>query len=492
MVNIKKITITFLLLLVISNIGFSQKKNSKETAKTINKIQTYLNDLEKVGFFGTVLVELNGEKVLSKGYGFRDINQKLPNTPNTIFDIGSITKQFTAAAILKLEMQGKLNTDDRISKYFSDVPADKSEITIHQILRHSAGLPSVVGGDYQKISQSEFVEKVMKAPLRFESGTKFSYSNVGYSLLAMIIEKVSGQSYEQFLYENLWKPSNMESTGYKRPGFDNNFIAIGYRDDKEWGKPIDKEWDKDAPYWHLKGNGGILSTAEDLYKWHTALMSDKILSKEAKEKYYHPKLRENETTNSYYAYGWDVSKTKRNTRSVWHNGANGVFYAEFFRYVDDGVTIVIMTNRSNAGLREAGGAISRIIFDPLFKPVIPIAENETNRAFTAEIIKTTLEKGYAAGTEIYKKRKRGVDLMEHLVNGKGYDLLSDKKISQSIDIFKLNVFAFPRSANAFDSLGEAYLEAGNKDLAIENYKKSLLLNPDNKNAEEVLKSLVNK
>jgi CubicO group peptidase (beta-lactamase class C family) len=484
MVNIKKITISFLLLLAIGNIGFAQSR--------VNKIEAYLTEMEKAGFFGTVLVEVNGKKVLSKGYGSRDINQKLKNTPNTIFDIGSITKQFTAAAILKLEMQSKLSTDDKISRYFSDVPADKSEITIHHLLRHSAGLPSVVGGDYEKITQSEFVEKVMKAPLRFESGAKFSYSNVGYSLLAMIVEKVSGQSYEQFLYENLWKPSNMESTGYKRPNFDNNFMAIGYRDDKEWGKPTDKEWDKDAPYWHLAGNGGILSTTEDLYKWHTALLSEKILSKEAKEKYYHPKLRADETTDSYYAYGWDVSKTKRNTRLIWHNGANGVFYAEFFRYADEAAAIVIMTNRSNPGLREAGRAISKIIFDPSFKPVIPIAENETNRAFTAEIIKTTVEKGFAAGTEIYKKRKRGVDLIEHLVNSKGYDLLSDKKLPESIDIFKLNVLAFPRSANAFDSLGEAYLEAGNKDLAIENYKKSLLLNPDNKNAEEVLKGLVKK
>jgi CubicO group peptidase (beta-lactamase class C family) len=492
MANIKKITITFLLLLIIGNIGFSQTKNPKETAKTIDKIERYLTEMEKAGFFGTVLVELNGEKVISHGYGFRDINQKLPNTPNTIFDIGSITKQFTAAAILKLEMQGKLSTEDKISRYFGDVPADKSEITIHQLLRHSAGLPSVVGGDYQKISQSEFVEKVMKAPLKFEAGTKFSYSNVGYSLLAMIVEKVSGQSYEEFLYENLWKPSNMESTGYKRPNFDNNFIAVGYRDNNEWGKPIDKEWDKDAPYWHLKGNGGILSTTEDFYKWHAALMSDKILSKEAKEKYYHPKLRADETEDSYYAYGLDASKTKRNTRLLWHNGANGVFYAEFFRYVDDGAAIVIMTNRSNQGLREAGRMISRIIFDPSFKPVIPIAENETNRAFTTEIIKTTVEKGFAAGAEIYKKRKRGVNLIEHLINGKGYDLLSDKKLTESIDIFKLNVLAFPKSANAFDSLGEAYLEAGKKDLAIENYKKSLLLNPDNKNAEEVLKGLIKK
>lgn len=491
MTKIKNIVVSFLFVLIISSICFSQTKNTKETAKTIKKIEAYLGEIEKVGFAGTVLVEINGEKAISKGYGFRNINQKLKNTPDTIFDIGSITKQFTAAAILKLEMQGKLNTDDKISVYFNNVPEDKSQITIHQLLRHSAGFPSVVGGDYDKISESEFIEKVLKTPLKFESGIRFSYSNVGYSLLAIIIEKVSGESYEQFLYKNLWKPSNMESTGYKRPAFDNDLIATGYKDGKGWGKPNDKEWDKDAPYWHLKGNGGILSTTEDLYKWNLALLSDKILSKEAKAKYYHPKLRAGENDNPYYAYGWDILKTKRNTILTNHNGANGVFYADFYRYIDEGITIIMLSNKAQRSFFETNREISKIIFDPLFEPTIPIAENETNRGFTEEIIKIVWEKGLAEGIESYKKRKGSVNLIERIVNAKGYELLGVKKLQQSIDIFKLNVFAFPKSANAFDSLGEAYLEAGNKDLAIENYKKSLLLNPDNKNAEEVLKGLSN-
>jgi CubicO group peptidase (beta-lactamase class C family) len=489
MTKIRHLTAALLLLLIAASFGFSQTKKTEPAAKTIKKIEKYLNEIEKAGFSGAVLVELNGEKPISKGYGFRNEDQKLKNTPQTIFDIGSITKQFTAAAILKLEMQGKLSTGDKITKYFADVPKDKSEITIHQLLRHSAGFPSVVGGDYEKISEPEFVEKVLKTPLRFESGARFSYSNVGYSLLAMIVEKVSGASYEQFLYENLWKPANMESTGYKRPAFDNNLIATGYRDDREWGKPTDKEWDADAPFWHLKGNGGILSTTEDLYKWNLALLTDKILSKAAKEKYYHPELRPGENDNPYYAYGWDVLKTKRNTRLTRHNGANGVFYADFFRFIDEGVTIIMLSNKAQRAFIETNLEISKMIFDAAYDPVIPIGETPANRAFTEEIIKLTLEKGFSAGTESYKKRKRGVDLIEHLVNAKGYDLLSGKKLTESIEIFKLNVFAFPRSANAFDSLGEAYLEAGNKELAIENYKKSLLLNPDNKNAEEILKRI---
>lgn len=490
--KIRHLNIAFLLLLFICGAGFSQTMKVAPAAKTVKRIESYLNKVESVGFSGVVLVEMNNRKVVSKGYGFKNEERKLKNTPDTIFDIGSITKQFTAAAIMKLEMQGRLNTDDKISKYFSGVPADKAEITIHQLLRHSSGLPSVVGGDFDPISQREFVEKVFNAPLGFERGSRFSYSNVGYSLLAMIIEKVSGKSYEQFLYENLWKPANMESTGYTRPNFDKDLIAVGYKEGAVWGKPNEQAWEKDAPFWHLKGNGGILSTAEDLYKWHQALNSDRILSKEAKEKYFRPKLRENESFDSYYAYGWDVHKTNRNTTLIGHNGTNRVFYADFVRYPDEAASIIMLSNKAHPNFFEINREISKIIFDPSYQPVIPVADNQANRVFTESIIRITLEEGFEAAVNSYKKRPRNVNLLERAVNVKGYELLSDKKLPKAIELFKLNVLAYPKSTIAFESLGEAYLEAGNKELAIENYKKSLMLNPENKNAEEALKSLVNK
>ncbi len=212
---------------------------------TFQQIDNYLSELEKIGFSGSVLIEINNEKIISKGYGFSDKVKQIKNSPNTIFDIGSITKQFTAAAILKLEMQGKLTTEDKLTKFFDNVPKDKESITIHDLLRHQSGLISSVGKDYEKISKEEFLNKIFSSPLLFEIGTGFSYSNIGYSLLAMIIEKVSGQTYETYLYNNLWKPAQMEMTGYSRPQFDSNLIAVGYYgDDRIWGKPTDKEWDR--------------------------------------------------------------------------------------------------------------------------------------------------------------------------------------------------------------------------------------------------------
>ncbi|MDQ3374046.1 MAG: serine hydrolase [Acidobacteriota bacterium] len=492
MTKIYYITALIILLLSIAGVSVAQNTRFRVTPKTIKNVEAYLEKLEKVGYSGSVLVALNGKPVISRGYGYSDIERRLKNSPQTISTTGSITKQFTAAAILKLEMQGKLSTDDKITKYFQNVPPDKSGITIHQLLRHSTGLQGEVGGDYEKITEAAFVEKVLGSKLRFPVGTRFSYSNVGYSLLALIIEKVSGQTYEQYLYANLWKPAGMETTGYTRPNFDKNLIAVGYRMDERWGKTTEKEWEKEAPYLHLKGNGGILSTTGELLKWDQALLTDKILSTKAKQKYYHPELREDETGNSIYAYGWEVMKTSRNTRRVWHNGSNNVFYADFYRFIDENVTIILMTNKWQNSFIDTGRVISNIIFDPNYEPVVPIANNAANRAFTDEIVKLTSEKGLNAALESHKKRNKKIDLLESVINAKGYDLIKEKKLKEAIEIFKLNVFAFPKSANTFDSLGEAYLEAGDRKSAIENYKKSLLLNPENENAREVIKRLEGK
>ncbi len=467
--------------------GFGQ---SNTNAQTISRIESYLDKLKGIGFSGSVLIELPGNTVFARGYGYSNSDLKIKNTPNTIFDIGSVTKQFTAAAILKLEMQGKLSTGDAITKYFANVPKDKSKITIHDLLRHQSGLLSVVGGDYDAISAEAFVDSVFKAPLKFETGTQFSYSNIGYSLLAMIIEKVSGLSYEEYLYENLWKPAHMEQTGYSRPKFDTALIATGYRrDGRAWGKPIEKAWDSGAPFWHLKGNGGILSTVQDMDKWDRSLKSETILSKEAKEKLYHPALRTNDNDALYYAYGWDVVKTIRNTRRVQHNGSNGIFYADLHRYIDEGITIIMLSNKAQRYFEGINFEIGKMIFNPTYTPTIPVPDNPANLVFTENIIAITLEHGLDAGIEAMNRKDNAVGLLEDIVNEKGYDLLSEKKFEQSINVFALNVYAFPQSANAYDSYAEAYMNSGNKELAIKYYTKSLELNPESENAKEMLKKL---
>lgn len=480
-------SILALILLIHTNCGQISKEKEHETHK---RIYNYLSELENVGFNGSVLVEINGEKVISKGYGFSDIEKQIKNSPKTVFDIGSITKQFTAAAILKLEMQGKLSTSDRISIFFDKLPADKKKITIHDLLRHQSGLISNVGSDFEKITEEEFLDKVFNSELQFAVGSRFSYSNIGYSLLAIIIEKISIQSYETYLYENLWKPSQMEMTGYTRPVFDKNLIAVGYENDnKVWGKPTDKEWDAVSPYWHLKGNGGILSTTEDLYKWHRCLLTEKVLSSDAKQKLYHPKLRAEETENSYYAYGWDVSKTNRNTTQVWHNGTNRIFYADFLRFTDENVTFIMLSNKSHPNFNNLNFEMAKIVFNSNFIPEIPIADNLVNRKFSNKIIKTISEFGLEKAKEEYTKKKSTEQLLEFLMREEGFNHIDIGKPEIAIQIFEMNAFTYPKSAKALQGLGEGYMETGKNELALKYLKESLAINPDNPFVSRLIKQL---
>ncbi len=474
-----------LILLLNTNCGQTKNKNG-----TYEKLDKYLSELENVGFYGSVLVEINGEIVISKGFGFSDVEKQIKNSPTTVFDIGSITKQFTAAAILKLEMQGKLSTDDKISKYFDELPSDKQQISIHDLLRHQSGLKSNVGRDFEKISEEEFLKKVFNSELQFPIGTSFSYSNIGYSLLAIIIEKTANQSYETYLYENLWKPSQMEMTGYTRPTFDNNLLAVGYENDnKIWGKPTEKEWDISAPYWHLKGNGGILSTTEDLYKWHKCLLTEKVLSKAAKQKLYYPKLRKDETENSYYAYGWDVSKTNRNTTQVWHNGTNRILYADFLRFVDENVTFIMLSNKSHPNFNNLNFEIARIVFNPNFIPEIPIADNEENHKFTNRIITIIGELGLEKAKEEYTRKKKTEQLIEFLMRDEGFSHIDNGKPEIAIQIFEMNAFVYPKSSKALQGLGEGYMETGKKELAKKYLKESLAINPDNPFVKRLIEQL---
>ena len=326
------------------------------------KLDAHMSRLEAYGFSGSLLVAKGGEVILDKGYGFADAQRKVPFTADTAFDIGSITKQFTATAILKLEMQGKLGVSDPISKWFEGVPEDKKGITLHHLLTHSSGLEDVFGDDYDEMPRDRLVKAALESKLLWAPGTRYRYSNAGYSLLAAVVELASGKPYETYLRENLWLPAGMTRTGYRLQ--EKGALAHGVTGDREdWGTPLDKAWAPDGPWWNLRGNGGVLSTTGDLYKWHQALEGEAILSKEAKAKMFTPHVPEDEEGRSHYGYGWAIFKTQRNTRLIAHNGGNGIFNADFRRYVDDGVVLIIGSNRQDFLSIPAVGPLTRLSFD---------------------------------------------------------------------------------------------------------------------------------
>ena len=209
----------------------------------VERMEKYLADFEKAGFSGSVLVAEKGEILLRKGYGESDRAKGVSNTAETIFDMGSISKQFTAAAILKLEMQGKLLVEDKASKYLPELEGQRKDITIHQLLTHTAGLPGAIGSDEELIPRADYFKRLNGRNLLQTPGEKHVYSNVGYTLLALIIEERTGLRYEDFLRKELFLPAEMEQTGYILPDWKADEMAHGYRNNDDKGLPTDQNWD---------------------------------------------------------------------------------------------------------------------------------------------------------------------------------------------------------------------------------------------------------
>jgi CubicO group peptidase (beta-lactamase class C family) len=335
------------------------------------RLDDQMKKLEAGGFSGVLLAAKDGGVILAKGYGMADRDKKIPVTADTVMCIGSITKQFTGAAILKLETQGKLKVTDPITRYFKDVPGDKAGITLHHLLTHSAGFADELGDDYQPIGRDAFIRLALQSKLRSKPGERYHYSNVGFSLLGAIIEIVTGQSYERYLHDQLFVPAGMMKTGYLLPRWAPNELAHGYqRDGKDWGTMRDKPWDADGPYWHLRANGGILSTAGDMYRWHLALLGEAVLPKSAKDKYFTPHIPEGPVGVSHYGYGWVIDRTPRGSKVITHNGSNGIFAADCYRFVDDNVFLFIASNVAGKSAMQASNDLLCTIFPLAEKPKV--------------------------------------------------------------------------------------------------------------------------
>ena len=331
--------------------------------ETGRRVDEYLSRLERFGFSGGAVVVRGKDVVLLKGYGQADRAGGIPMTTGSVFNLGSITKQFTAAAILTLEMQGKLAVGDPISKYLDSVPSDKAGITLHHLLTHSSGLASDFSPtDYEPVEREEYVRRALQSTLLFTPGAGYEYSNAGYSLLAAIVERVSGQGYEAYLVAHVLKPAGMSETGYKLPAWAPPRIAHGYRDGQDWGTILERIQPPDAPYWMLRGNGGLHTTLPDMVAWHRALATDAVLSKEARAKYFRPYVAEGPRGLSFYAYGWAVSKTPRGTTVVQHNGGNGVYVAEFMRFPDEDTMIFLASTDAGMKASPVVEVVERIVF----------------------------------------------------------------------------------------------------------------------------------
>ena len=241
------------------------------------ELDGYLRRLEAFGFSGAVLVARGGEVVLARGYGMADTVRRTPVTPRTVFYSASISKQFTAAAVMKLVDQGRLSPSDSLGALFGEVPRDKRGITVHQLLTHSAGIP----GEHPSVEDREaWVRSLLAAPLEYTPGSRSSYSNAGFSLAAAVVERVSGRPFEIFLREHLFRPAGLESTDFawQPERLDATRIAYG------WGGGIESDPRRFPGGWGTRGASGIMTTVEDLWRWERALAGGRILSDTAQRR----------------------------------------------------------------------------------------------------------------------------------------------------------------------------------------------------------------
>ncbi|MFK7806131.1 MAG: serine hydrolase domain-containing protein [Anaerolineae bacterium] len=320
--------------------------NSEGTA-----IASYMDQLKESDFAGAILVAQKGEVIYQAGIGLADVDDQVAITPQTVFDIGSLSKQFTAAAILHLEQQGKLSVDDTLDMYFAEIPADKAEITLHQLLTHSAGLPPYVyAGDFVETSRDEAQKLALEAELEFEPSSEYLYSDTGYGLLATIIEIVSGQSFPDYLHQNLFDPAGMVQTGfYNDAKWLELTVANGYNNGQDFGSAATRP----GPYWGLIGFGGVLSTTGDLYLWSQALAENKILSAASREKLFTPYVQEYDDGPSFYGYGWVIEPlpTEAEQTLIWHDGATDSQNAIMLIAPDfDQTVIIVLSNKIDESL----------------------------------------------------------------------------------------------------------------------------------------------
>ncbi len=451
---------------------------------TITKIKNYLEQSEQKGLSGALLIAKEGKVLLNEGFGYADKLNKNKNTPTTVFDVGSVSKQFTAAAILKLEEQGKLKVEDLINSYFKNVPKDKQNISIHQLLIHTAGFVHDVGeSDFDQIPTEEYFKRVLHSTLLFTPGKKFEYTNVGYSILARIIELVSGQTYETYLQENLFKPSGMKYTGYLIPNWSDVNIAKGYTYNViAKGTSIDKHKKNGGVSWCLKGNGGIQSTQEDMYKWYQSLSSNSILSKASVAKLTTPYILEYEGETSYYAYGWAIYRTSRKTKMIAHDGSDGTFFYDFRWFPEEKVTVLYATNALTNNIQEVAWEVDKMLFDSSYTPrkveidiltkLLKYTESYTGRLDTLGVI-------------IKDKFKKGLFHPYYLNRMCGMHMRSNQ-LEKALVFGRLNVELFPKNANNWDTLGEVYYKKGNRTKALEYYEKALSLDPNMETAKAMI------
>ena len=320
------------------------------------KVDEYVSAAMAVsGFSGSILVAQNGQAVVSKGFGMANIELAVPNTPQTVFRLGSVTKQFTAMAVMILQERGKLRVSDPACQYLTECPAAWQPLTIRHLLTHTSGIPNYTSlPDFARTAvlpttSAELVGKLKDKPLEFAPGEKFAYSNSGYYLLGLTIERASGKPYADFLQEAIFAPLAMNQTGYDNPSRVLTNRATGYA--RQAGQTVNAAYmDMTIPY----AAGALYSTTEDMFRWDRALYTDTLVSQKSLDDIFTP-------NKGGYGYGWSIGR-RFDRQAIAHGGGIYGFATYIVRFPADRVTVIVLSNVEGASAGRMANDLAAIVF----------------------------------------------------------------------------------------------------------------------------------
>ena len=512
----KKHFITVALSIFILLSGFSRHCDSQSLPSRIDEL---VNEyVVNHGFMGSVLVAEKGKVVFSKGYGLANVEQNIPNTPETQFMIGSITKQFTAMLVTQLVEKGKLKLDNKISDFIPDFPKDIGEkITVEMLLCHTSGLifPEGIEKYYYATRKEEYLQEFLKQlseeGLRFEPGKGYGYSNAGYFILGLIIEKAAGKNYEEVLTEQILKPLGMTQTGCDRKGLVVENRATSYQKLRDRYITWNEEMYSYDPAIHGFGYGNLYSTVGDLFKFSKALSTNRLLSKKYMDMYLKmrnikkrppiPNIPE-KLINEFFGtcgngFVGEISiiedpETNEKQPLYWHDGTDKLLKSNHFHYSGKEQIIIICSNCSFLGEgNEMVLKIHQLLNNKLYQH---IRIKHTLSQYISEDI--AMHAGIPAAVDEYLRFKN--DTLNFIIPDEAYLIGHGRLFAEQGDIenatliFKTVISEFPESWQAYEGLGETYLKKGDTEQAIQNFKKSVELNSQNTIAIEMLKKLEEK
>jgi CubicO group peptidase (beta-lactamase class C family) len=301
-------------------------------------IKTQMAEHRIPGLALTVLK--SGKPAKTAAYGYANLELGVPVTSDTVFEIGSVTKQFTAALILLLVQEGKLAVDDKIGRYLTQIPETWQDITVRHLLTHTSGIRSYTGLEgfelRRHLTQAQFIAAIGKEPLEFKPGQAWKYSNTGFNLLGFIVENLSGQSYWDFLSQRILHPLGMSSTTNRLPTLIIPHRASGYEQTNH--VLVNRDYDLTDVF----SAGALVSTVGDLARWNSALDREDLLGAKSQQAMWQPAVL-NDGTVTQYGFGWRIEKFEGH-KNIGHGGSTSGFSATIQRFPDDQLAVIILTN----------------------------------------------------------------------------------------------------------------------------------------------------